>query len=209
MSACWISQSHADGLNFIDSFFGAGKLNSGTMLIRTPSEADVVVDTSSVQQGELAAFASDYRLGPGDRIKITVFNEVDLSMEVRLSDAGSFLYPFLGEVVVKGMTISDLQSKMTVSLSDGYLKDPKVYVSILEYRPFFVNGEVKSPGAYPYQPGLTVRKAIALSGGVTQRASLNKIYIIHESDVAGTPKLTSLNNMLLPGDIITVDQSFF
>lgn len=152
---------------------------------------------------------SDYRLGAGDKLGITVFNEKELSMEVRLSDAGSFLYPFLGEVVAKNKTISDVQALLTRQLKDGYLVDPKVYVNILEYRPFFVNGEVNKPGGFPFQPGLTIRKAISLAGGLTPRASLTKIYVIHENDPAGMPRLTLLSAVLLPGDIVTVDQSFF
>ena len=157
----------------------------------------------------IATNVSDYRLGAGDKLGITVFNEKELSMELRLSDAGSFLYPFLGEVVAKNKTIGDLQALLTQRLKEGYLVDPKVYVSILEYRPFFVNGEVGKPGGYPYQPGLTIRKAISLAGGLTPRASLNKIYVVHEADPTGTPRLTTLNAVLLPGDTITIDQSFF
>lgn len=152
---------------------------------------------------------SDYRLGAGDKLGITVFNEKELSMEVRLSDAGSFLYPFLGEVVAKNKTISDVQALLTRQLKDGYLVDPKVYVNILEYRPFFVNGEVNKPGGFPFQPGLTIRKAISLAGGLTPRASVTKIYVIHENDPTGMPRLTLLSAVLLPGDIVTVDQSFF
>ena len=82
-------------------------------------------------------------------------------------------------------------------------------MNILEYRPFFVNGEVGKPGGFPYQPGLTIRKAISLAGGLTPRASVTKIYVIHENDPTGMPRLTLLNAVLLPGDIVTVDQSFF
>lgn len=152
---------------------------------------------------------SDYRLGAGDKLVITVFNEKELSMEILLSDAGSFLYPFLGEIVAKNKTIGELQTLLTNQLKDGYLVDPKVYVSILEYRPFFVNGEVGKPGGYPYQPGLTIRKAISLAGGLTPRASLTKIYVIHENDPLGRPRLTMLDAVIVPGDIVTVDQSFF
>jgi len=130
-------------------------------------------------------------------------------MEIRLSDAGSFLYPFLGEVQAKNKTISELQFLLTSSLKDGYLVDPKVYVGILEYRPFFINGEVGKPGGFAYQPGLTVRKAISLAGGLTPRASLTKIYVVHENDPTGTPRLTTLNAVIQPGDTITIEQSFF
>ena len=138
-----------------------------------------------------------------------LFGEKELSMDVRLSDAGSFLYPFLGEIIAKNKTISDLQMLLTVGLKNGYLVDPKVYVSIIEYRPFFVNGEVTKPGGFAYQPGLTIRKAISLAGGLTPRASLTKIYVVHENDPTGTPRLTTLNAVIQPGDTIIIEQSFF
>ncbi len=191
---------------FLDKLFGA--TSSDTTPSSSLSQVTPVYDAVSPAT-VVATNVSDYRLGAGDKLGITVFNEKELSMELRLSDAGSFLYPFLGEVVAKNKTIGDLQALLTQRLKDGYLVDPKVYVSILEYRPFFVNGEVGKPGGYPYQPGLTIRKAISLAGGLTPRASLNKIYVVHEADPTGTPRLTTLNAILLPGDTITIDQSFF
>lgn len=167
------------------------------------------VDAASVGISPAVTKLSDYRLGPGDRILVTVFNEKDLSMEIRLSDAGTFLYPFIGEISAKGMTIGEVQSLLATRLADGYLVEPRVYVSVLEYRPFFVNGEVTKPGGYAYQPGLTVRKAISLAGGLTPRASLTKIFVIHEDDPTGIPVPASLNDVLRPGDIVTIDQSFF
>jgi polysaccharide export outer membrane protein len=153
---------------------------------------------------------SGYRLGSGDVIRIQVFDEVDLSMEVRLSDAGTISYPFLGEIRVAGITMSRLEDVIIVGLKDGYLIDPKVNVAVLEYRPFYINGEVEQPGSFPFQPGLTLRKAIALAGGFTERASKSKIYLIAEgmSQVAN-PKQVGMDDPLKPGDIITIEQSFF
>lgn len=193
---------------FFDDLFGGGDSKREQPSVSMPTafaagEVPADVDVPLKQIG------SDYRLGPGDKISITVFNEKDLSLDVRLSDAGSFLYPFVGEVPARGMTISALQMFLSNSLAEGYLVDPKVYVSVMEYRPFFVNGEVTKPGGYAFQPGLTVRKAISLAGGLTARASLSKIFVIHEDDPAGLPRLTSLNSSIRPGDIVTVDQSFF
>lgn len=187
---------------FFDKLFG-------TTSERSPVSSQVPVTYDAFSPVILSTNVSDYRLGAGDKLNITVFNEKELSMEIRLSDAGSFLYPFLGEVLAKNKTIGDLQALLTTRLKDGYLVDPKVYVSIIEYRPFFVNGEVTKPGGYPYQPGLNIRKAISLAGGLTPRASLTKIYVIHEDDPTGTPRLTTLNAILRPGDTITIDQSFF
>lgn len=199
MLLAWVP-SHA---GLLDRFFGSSlKDDANTVNLSVPQQVAPQFVIPPV-------VVSDYRLGSGDKLNITVFNEKELSMEIRLSDAGSFLYPFLGEVVAKSKTITELQVLLTDRLKDGYLVDPKVYVSILEYRPFFVNGEVTKPGGYPYQPGLTVRKAISLAGGLTPRASLTKIYVIHEDDPFGLPRLTTLNAILQPGDTITIDQSFF
>jgi len=188
---------------FLDKLFNAPDSNN------IPSQSPLIVATPEIPIFANNNSVSDYRLGAGDKLNITVFNEKELSMEIRLSDAGSFLYPFLGEVTAKNKTISDLQSLLTDRLKEGYLVDPKVYVSIIEYRPFFVNGEVTKPGGFAYQPGLTIRKAISLAGGLTPRASLTKIYVVHENDPTGTPRLTTLNAVILPGDTITIEQSFF
>jgi len=153
--------------------------------------------------------SSDYKLGPGDRLSITVFNEKELSLEVRLTNAGTLAYPLLGEIRAQGMTIGKLQEQLTTQLKSGYLVNPQVYVTILEYRQFFVNGEVNKPGGFAYQPGLTVRKAISLAGGFTPRASYTKIFIIHEDDPAGQARSASLDAVLRPGDILTIEQSFF
>ena len=130
-------------------------------------------------------------------------------MEVRLSDAGTISYPFLGELRVSGNTVSQLEAQIVNGLIGDYLIDPKVNVSVTEYRPFYVNGEVESPGGFPYQPGLTLRKAIALAGGFTERASKTKITVLSEGAVDGKQRQISIDEMLVPGDIVTVEQSFF
>lgn len=155
------------------------------------------------------SLSSDYKLGPGDRLSITVFNEKELSLEAKLTDAGTLSYPLLGEIRAQGMTIGKLQEHLTEQLRSGYLINPQVYVTILEYRQFFVNGEVNKPGGFPYQPGLTVRKAISLAGGFTPRASYTKIFVIHEDDPIGQARPASLDTLLRPGDILTIEQSFF
>lgn len=152
---------------------------------------------------------SDYRLGPGDQIIITVFGEKDLSMEFRLNDSGRLNYPLLGEIVVEGVTVAELEQLITLGLKDVYLLNPAVTVSIAEYRPFFLNGEVRQPGGIPYQPKLTVERAIALGGGFTERASRSKIEVIRASDPTHEAVRVNLSDTVFPGDIITVKQSFF
>jgi polysaccharide biosynthesis/export protein VpsN len=152
---------------------------------------------------------SEYTLGAGDHVRIQVYGEEDLTIESRLSDAGTISYPFLGEIRLLGLTVSQLQEVITAGLKDGYLINPEVNVSILEYRKFFINGEVKNPGGFSFQPGLTVRKAASLAGGFTKRANLKRIFIIKENDPGQEQKLVDQRSQVKPGDIIIVEESFF
>jgi polysaccharide biosynthesis/export protein VpsN len=153
---------------------------------------------------------SSYKLGSGDMISVRVMGEDDLKREkVRLSDAGTLSFPVLGEIQVKGMTVGALEDYITKGLKGRYLLNPQVTVSIEEYRNFFVNGMVEKPGGYPFSPGLTVRKAITLAGGFKERASREKINIIRDDDPKQTAKRVDMNTAVMPGDILTIEESFF
>tara|TARA_R110000782_G_scaffold224181_2_gene311160 strand:- start:1789 stop:2367 length:579 start_codon:yes stop_codon:yes gene_type:complete len=151
----------------------------------------------------------DYVLGTGDMIRIQVYDEEDLYLESRVSDRGTISYPFLGELKVTGYTSKQLAGTIASKLKGDYLINPKVSVDIMEYREFYVNGEVEDPGGFPFQPGVTVRKAISIAGGFKERASKEKINVIHDDDPSGEPKRVKLDEFILPGDIITVEESFF
>ncbi len=160
--------------------------------------------------GAVGVGFSDYRLGAGDQLGIQVFGEDDLSVQVRLSDAGTISYPFLGELRVQGMTIGALSEMITHQLLDGYLVNPSVNITVLEYREFYIDGAVKSPGAYPYQPGLTLQRAVSLAGGFTERASSSKFYISHEGSTSNnSSQKASLSTPVTPGDVINIEESFF
>jgi polysaccharide export outer membrane protein len=152
---------------------------------------------------------SSYKLGSGDLITIRVLGEDDYKREkLRLSDAGTISFPFLGEIRVLGLTVGELEKLITTGLDKRFLINPTVTVTIEEYRQFYVNGQVIKPGGYPYVPGLTVRKAISLAGGFRERAAPEKIFII--GDEGGQrPRKVDLNAPVSPGDIITVEESFF
>jgi polysaccharide export outer membrane protein len=153
--------------------------------------------------------ADEYRVDSGDIIKVTVFGQQDLSIETLLNDSGKIDYPFLGQLQAAGLTLAELQHQIYQGLKGDYLVNPNVSVSIVEYRPFFIDGEVKDPGGYPFQPGLTVSKAAALAGGYTERASLAKIFIIRSNDPDQKSINVKANVSVNPGDIITVKQSYF
>lgn len=163
----------------------------------------------STVAASLEADLNQYRLGAGDVIKITVFGQEDLTLTTRLPHLGTIKYPFLGDITVVGLTASALESKIYDGLKPDYLINPSVSVAIQEYRPFFIDGEVKRAGGYPYQPGLSIDKAAALAGGYTERASKTKIIIRREVDGSIQSFDAAANDTVLPGDIITVQQSFF
>ena len=153
---------------------------------------------------------STYRLGAGDTINIQVLGEDDLKRErIRLSDAGTISFPFLGELKVKGITIGELERMIAAGLKGRYLLNPIVNVSILEYRQFFINGQVQKPGGYQYLPGLTVYKAVVVAGGFKERAAQDKIYVIRDADSTQTRRKIDLNSAVNPGDILTIEESFF
>jgi polysaccharide export outer membrane protein len=150
-----------------------------------------------------------YRLSSGDVINITVFDEEDLSrLNYRLPDTGLITFPF-GEVKALGLSISELENQVVEGLRKGYLKNPRVSVSMVEYRPFFVIGQVNKPGGYPFQVGMTVRKAVALAGGFAPRGSESKIFVVREADAQNMQAKINLDGDVFPGDTVTVEEGFF
>ncbi|MGL1958249.1 MAG: polysaccharide export protein [Colwellia sp.] len=172
-------------------------------------QAFVFIIVSLLQFNAYAQSSSDYRLGSGDTIRITVFGQNDLSIETLLNDSGKIDYPFLGQIQASGKTLAEFQQKIYKGLKGDYLINPNVSVSIIQYRPFFIDGEVENPGGYPFQPGLTVNKAAAIAGGYTERASLSKIFIIRSNDLKQKSVSISANKLIQPGDIVTIKQSYF
>ena len=149
-----------------------------------------------------------YRLGQGDRINIQVFDEPDLTMESSVGSSGVINYSYLGDITVANKTPQELEREITGLLRDGYLVNPSVNVSVVVYRPFFINGEVRSPGGYPYQPGLTLDKAIALAGGLTDRASTRKMFVVRPGSDDGEIR-ARMNTPISPGDIVSIKEGFF
>ena len=152
---------------------------------------------------------SQYRLGADDEISVSVFNEPDLSLaKTRVSANGSISMPLIGQIVVKGLTIDEVELKITKLYLGDYLKKPDITVAIVEYRQFYVNGEVNKPGGYSYRDGMTIQRAVSLAGGFTERASRSKIKLMRENNSQNVNSV-DLNTPVMPGDVITVEESFF
>lgn len=154
------------------------------------------------------AAQDDYHLGTGDRVRVQVFGEDDLSGEFKVGDTGKIAMPLIGEVSAAGLTASQLEAAVIEMLRPDYLISPSVAVEVMNYRPFFIMGEVRSPGSYPYVNGISVLEAVALAGGFTYRARQNEVYITRGSS-DDSEALFPVDSQVLPGDVIRVRERFF
>lgn len=152
-----------------------------------------------------------YTLGAGDKLRITVYGEETLTGEYRVTGAGNVSFPLIGNVKADGRTVEDLQSDLTTQLANGYLADPRVSAEIIDYRPYYILGEVTRPGQYEYSVGLTIEQAIAAAGGFTYRAKSNRVFLKRATQTRET--LVDLDEnaafLVLPGDTIRVGERFF
>ena len=159
----------------------------------------------------LAADSADleYRLGPGDRVKVTVFGHPDLSGEFELDGEGRFSLPLVQNVDAAGLSLHELQQRVTEKLRPDYLRNPRVSAEVLNYRPFFIIGEVKTPGSYAYASGMTVIRAVALAGGFTYRAKQKKMLITRARDPDRRKQPARQDTVVMPGDVIEVPERLF
>ena len=174
--------------------------------------AAITTGCASAQQSSQSQAAEDgYLLGEGDQISIQVFDEPDLTMTARIGASGVINYSYLGDLQVAGQSPLGLEQQITELLKDGYLVNPSVNVTILEYRPFYISGEVRRPGGYPFQPGLTLERAIALAGGLTDRASTRKMFVQSAGSAADEQqgRKAEMTTRIEPGDIVTIKEGFF
>ena len=163
-----------------------------------------IATSQAVSQG-----VPDYRLGSGDKIKVTVFGHEDLSGEFEVDGSGNVSLPLIRNVPAQGLTVSQLEQAVIDRLQPDYLKDPSVSVEVLNYRPFYIYGEVNQPGSYPYVSGMTVLNAIAMAGGFTYRAKKSEVQIIRADDASKSPSEGGPDTQVLPGDVIEVPERFF
>lgn len=168
-----------------------------------PASADA---PPAVQSGDATR---DYRLGPADKVRITVYGEETLTGEYSVTGSGSISFPLIGEVRATDRTLAQVREEIRAKLSDGYLREPRVSAEVLTFRPFYILGEVNRPGQYPYTDGLTVPKAVATAGGFTYRANKKKVYIKRGDQPAEEAQKLTAETMVAPGDIIRIGERLF
>jgi protein involved in polysaccharide export with SLBB domain len=157
----------------------------------------------------LSVGTDQYRLGPGDKLRILVFSENDLSGEFVVGGSGAVDMPLIGAIEAQGVSVREFQERVVAKLRDGYLKDPKVSVEVLNYRPFFITGEVKSGGEYPYKAGLTVQDAVGVAGGYSYRANTRMAYIRRAGQDKEQEVELRQRVPINPGDSIRIPERFF
>ena len=155
-----------------------------------------------------AADTSGYRLGSGDKIRVQVFGHEDLGGEFAVDGSGNISLPMIRSVKAEGLTVSELEDEIENKLKPEYLLNPRVSVEVLNYRPFYIHGEVNQPGEYPYADGMTVIKAVALAGGYTYRARQSKVRITSVGSKGGA-RDAEPTAPVLPGDVIEVPERYF
>jgi polysaccharide biosynthesis/export protein VpsN len=153
--------------------------------------------------------ADAYRLDSGDQIKITVFNEPNLSGNFQVDGTGMISMSLIGEVQAKNKTVRQLQRDIETKLRDGYLRNPQVSAEVVTFRPFYILGEVNEPGQYPYTDGLTVLNAIASAGDFTYRADKRRVMIKSVDSPEERSVVLTPTTPVKPGDTIRVRERFF
>ncbi len=166
------------------------------------------------------AVSNDYRIGIGDLLEIEVYDEQDLTKEVRVLTDGSISMPLLGTIAAAGQTVTELQTRVRDLLGEKYLVNPQVTVFVKEFSHVFVTGEVKTPGSFPLTGTMTVFEAITLAGGFTDVANPAKVKVIRTegseqvSFEVNISDMTKKGNMqddreLRANDKVIVPRSFF
>ncbi len=152
-----------------------------------------------------------YRLGSGDRLSVVFFGKHvgDLSGEYEIDGAGLIPMPLVGSIRLGGMTVAEAEAAIKAAYQPDYVRDPRLSIQVLNYRPFYIMGQVNSPGSYPYVNGITVLEAVVIAGGFTKRAKESEMRIIRGTDATRTKEDATPETIILPGDVIEVPQRYF
>jgi polysaccharide export outer membrane protein len=154
--------------------------------------------------------AGPYRLDNGDRLRVVVFGQEDMSGEYTVDGSGVISMPLINQVQARGRTVTELEKEIAQRLESGnLLVNPSISVQVAQFRPFFILGEVRQPGQFPYVEGMTVLTAVAIAGGFTYRAETD-YYTITRTVEGKTVEARGENTTVVqPGDVILVSERYF
>lgn len=156
-----------------------------------------------------AAIDQAYMLDAGDTIRITVFDQGDLTNSYSVDQSGYISMPLVGPVAARGQTVQQVERAVATKLQQGFLRDPDVSVEVAVYRPIFVMGEVAGAGQYAYSPGMTVQRAVASAGGFSARANQSNADVTRTINGEVMTGRVLISDPILPGDTIYVRERLF
>ena len=191
---------------------GRAFLSIARVALIVPLLAAAACDTlapGAMDAGQTYQAPGPVRLAPGDKIKVTVFEEDKLTGEYDVDASGFVALPLAGNVRAAGLTPNELEGVIAAKLRGSYLRSPKVTVSVTTFRPFYILGEVEKPGQYEYKTGLNVLSAMAIAGGGTYRASRSKVMIQRAGTTTFQEVPLSPSVPIGPGDLIKVPERYF
>ncbi len=146
---------------------------------------------------------------PGDRINMIVYGETNLTGIYIVNPSGTLSLPLIGTIRAAGRTRAEIEKEITNKYSNGYLQEPKVTISVVEFRPFYIMGEAEHPGQYPYYSGLNVLTAISTAGGLNYRASRTTVLIERAGEDVWKEYPMVADVPILPGDLIRIPERYF
>jgi polysaccharide export outer membrane protein len=152
---------------------------------------------------------TSYQLDTGDVVRVDVFEQANLSRLYRIDGGGFISMPLIGAVLARGLTPRVLEREVAEKLSRSYIRDPKVTVEISTYRPFYILGEVRNSGQYPYVIGMTIETAVAIAGGYSPRANQRKVMVIRRLGGKLVRTYVPNNYQIRPGDTLKVIERLF
>lgn len=168
--------------------------------------------TTTIQQPSLGTQnlrLGEYRVAPGDRLRVVVLSDTELSGEYEVDSTGMISPRMAGRLVVR-MSMPEIETALADRYrTGGYLRNPRLSVDLVSRRPFYIVGEVTRPGAFPYVSGINVVQAIAIAGGYTRRASKTRITIQRFNAQLGQEETVTEDSPVGPGDIIRVPERWF
>lgn len=156
-----------------------------------------------------AALEKPYLLDSGDQIRVTVFDQSELTNSYNVNQAGYISMPLIGQVPARGHTAQQMESLIAAKLKNGFLRNPDVSVEVDRYRPVFVMGEVGAAGQYSYVPGMTVQKAVAVAGGFSPRAYQGNVDVTRTINGKVMTGRVAISESVRPGDTIYVRERLF
>jgi len=177
------------------------------LVVASSLVAQEIAETPAIPS--LGANEAAYRLAPSDRVRINVFNHEELSGDYQVDSEGRFLMPLIGVIEAEGLNSAELESLLIGKLKPDYLVNPRIFIQLITYRPYYLIGEVSGRGAFPYVAGMTYLTAIANAGGYTYRAKQDWVFVIRGDDPDQVELKLSVEEKVQPGDIIRIAERIF